>query len=148
MGAREYFDSVRRAASSLEGLARVIDEIEEGGPLPTGTGAGVRTSTPSDPTASAAFKRSEILAGLKAEYDASLELVGEALQVIDGLRRCFSRKAEVMELHYIDCLDWDDVGDELGIARRTAIRWRDEMVAWLDANQRAYVLGCRFIDTS
>lgn len=147
MGARDYFEGVRRAAESIEGLTSAIRDIESGEPLPTGAGAGVRSTTPSDPTAAAAFKRGEVLADLKAERDAALETVGEALQVIEGLRRCFSRKAEVIELHYIDGLGWGDVGAAIGVDRRTALRWRDELCAWLDANPRAYVLGCRFVDT-
>ena len=146
LGARDYFEGVRKAAESIEWLERSIRLIESGEPLPTGTGTGVRSSTPSDPTAAAAFKRGEVLADLKAERDSALETVGEALQVIEGLRRCFSRKAEVIELHYIDGEGWEDAGAVLGIDARTARRWRDELCAWLDANPKAYVVGCRFLD--
>ena len=149
MGAREYFGEVRRAAERIEELGRTISGVEDGelavgrigGRVPRASGVG-------DPTATEAEARRRFVVAARAERDAALEVVGEALQVIEGLRRCFSRKAEVMEMYYVDRMEWDQAADAIGVGRATAIRWRDEMCDWLDASPRAYVMGCRFLDIS
>lgn len=148
VGARAYFADVRRAARRIEELTREIGALLDGDVPMTASTVTVRGGDQSDPTASAAFKAAELLADARAERDACIEMVGEALQVIDGLRRCFSRKADVVERYYVDGVEWDEVAEGLGIARRTALTWRDEMMAWLDEHPRAYVVGCRFLDFS
>lgn len=59
--------------------------------------------------------------------------IGEALGRIAGLRLIFSRKADALELHYVDLMPWEGVAAELGVSRSTAMRWRDELADWVDS---------------
>ena len=143
--AKDYFQSVRRASERIEECQRIISELQEELP-PNHARGGGRSSTTSDPTYSAMVERDRMLTDAVLDRDKCLELVGEALAIIEGLRRIFSRKADVLELYYIDCLSWQDVADGIGIGKTTAHTWNRELLAWVDDNPRAYITSCRFVD--
>lgn len=73
------------------------------------------------------------------EMRATEEIIGEALRYIEGLRRVYCRKADAMEMHYIDLMPWADVADEMGRDARTVMRWRDELCDWCDSVGWAHV---------
>ena len=66
-------------------------------------------------------------------------IIGEGLRYIEGLRRVFSRKADVIEMRYVDLLPWDAIAGELGVTRMTANRWMHEMFDWVDSVGWAHV---------
>ena len=66
-------------------------------------------------------------------------VIGDGLRYIAGLRLVWSRKADVIEMHYVDLMPWADVAAELHIDRRTAMRWRDDLFAWCDLVGWAHV---------
>ena len=75
---------------------------------------------PGDERARAAMARTE-------------ETIGEALARIDGLRTLFGRKADVLEMRYIDLAAWDEIAAELGVDKRKAHRWHDMVCDWVDS---------------
>lgn len=122
--AREYFDAVARAAAELRAAQLVV----EFGPV-RGDGCGRSDPSSGGPTAAQAAAVIEA----QRRVDACTDTIGDALALITGLRMVYSRKADVLELHYVDRLSWPDVGAELGVSDRTAKRWRDELCDWVDA---------------
>ena len=67
------------------------------------------------------------------ELDACEECVGEALGLIDGVRRAFETPWwRVLELYYIDGMAWQDVAADMGVNEKTCRRWRDAACDWLD----------------
>ena len=142
MAAREYFEMVSRAAAEVERCQREIGELADGVP-PMGGGDGGHGSTQADPTYAAFVTREQLLADAHSRMDAAQEVIGEALALIDGLRRIFCRKADVLELRYIDLLPWAAVADQLGVARSTAFQWHADVMAFVDSTPRVYILGMR-----
>lgn len=140
VSAREYFEEVRRASEDIERCQRVIDELADG--LPPRRGAPVRGSRGNtDPVYAAYSVKETMLAQARADIDADLEIVGEALVYIEGLRRLFSRMADVLELYYVDRLSWGEVADEMHIGQSTARLWRSIVCDEADKLPRAYVMG-------
>lgn len=127
------FAEVRRCSAKIEDCRRVISEIEYDIALPTSTdgrhGVGVAT----DPVFAALSLRDRILENARSEMDAALSVVGDALVLIDDMRRIFCRKADVLELYYVDRKTWADVADEMGVAERTARAWRDELCDFMES---------------
>lgn len=142
MSAREYFGEVLRASEEVEQCQRVINELADGLPPRHGGGA-VRASGTSDPVYAAFITRTIRLAEARATMDRDNLLIGEALALIDGLRRVFCRKADVLELRYVDRMSWSHVADELGVSVRTAYGWHKDVMAFVDETPRAYILGLR-----
>lgn len=141
--AREYFREVERAsrtAADAERALAALDEVVLGG----AGGKGPRPSgVAGDPTFSAYVKAVEERDRLQARRDAALIVIGEALQIVEGLRRLFSRKADVVEMHYIDCMEWSAVANEMGVGESTVYKWCSEVFVWVDSHPMAYVLGLR-----
>lgn len=121
MGAREYFDSVAAASHALR---RAELELAFG---PAARGGGGRG--PCDPVLARVLCDERARARMAAAQGA----VGEALERIEGLRRLYSRKADALELRYVDLLPWEAVAEELGTTERSARRWRDELCDWVDS---------------
>lgn len=122
--ARDYFEDVSRAVREH----RRAELLLEFGPEP-GAGGG-----PCDPSAGGPVVARLVSDEMAREVMAATEdEIGRALAVVGGLRRVFSRKADVLELHYVDLMGWEDVAGELGVGRATAMRWRDELCDWVDA---------------
>lgn len=142
--AREYFERVRRDSVALQGYLREIDALKDELP-PTTSGILGPRGMASDPTAAAVMRRQEMLARAESGRDAALVSIGEALAVIEGVRRVLTRKADAVELYYIDLMPWAQVAQELGIGESTARMWRDDAFRWLDSTPRAYVLGVRML---
>lgn len=130
MRAREVFGAARAAAKRIEEL-QFLCGME--GPAPGGgKGPGPKNAV-SDPTGSAAEWRIEDLADLRRELEACEAVVGEALALIDGVRKAMETPWwRVLDLYYIDRLEWGDVAEELGLSVRTCYRWRDAAFDWLD----------------
>lgn len=122
--ARDYFEDVSRAVREH----RRAELLLEFGPEP-GAGGG-----PCDPSAGGPVVARLVSDEMARESMRATEAaIGEALGRIEELRRIFSRKADAVELHYVDLLPWDAVAERLGRSRRTAIAWRDEMFDWIDS---------------
>ena len=147
MSAADYFDGVRRAAVEVERCQRLINELRDGD-IPRHSSDGPHgKGAYSDPTADTYAAMVSMMDGAIRRRDACQELIGEALVIIDGLRRVYDRMAEVMELYYVDLKTWDEIADELHVSNRTVRRWRDVQLSWLDDHPRSYVMACRFIST-
>jgi hypothetical protein len=70
---------------------------------------------------------------LAAEMEACQEAVSEALALIDGIRKAFeSPWYEVLELRYIDGLEWDGVATSMGLSVSTCKRWHRAALDWID----------------
>lgn len=125
MTAEEYFDGVADAVRAR----REAELLLEFGTARAGSCPGRADPSAGGPTFAEAAASEEARARI-AEAERA---VGEGLRVIAGLRLVYSRKADVLELRYVDLLPWDGVAAELGVARRTCMRWRDELLDWVDA---------------
>lgn len=125
MTAREYFESVADAVRSH----RRAELALAFGPEPCGGGGGPADPASGGPTASRALANERA----REAMERSELAIGEGLARVEELRRIFSRKADAVELRYVDLLPWDDVGRELDVDRRTAMRWRDELFDWVDS---------------
>lgn len=124
MTAREYFDAVAHAARELRAAQLVV----EFGPA-RGEGGGRPDPSSGGPTAAQAAAVIEA----QERIDACTDTIGDALALIEGLRLVYSRKADAVEMRYVDLMPWDGVAAELGVTERTARRWRDELFEWVDA---------------
>ena len=139
--AREYFNRVRRDSVALQGYLREIEALKDG-IVPSGeTMRGAKGT--GDPVFGTIVRATEMLASVEAKRDAALESIGEALAIIEGVRRAMGSKADAVELYYIDVLEWDDVAQELGVSERTARYWANDVFAMLDATPPAYIVGLR-----
>ena len=129
MRAREVFGAARAAAARIEEIQFLLEE----GPGYGGeSGPGPKNSV-GDPTASRAMWRVEDLVDLEREMGSCQEAVGEALKLIDGVRRAFETPWwRVLELYYIDGMAWQDVAEVVGVDVRTCYRWRNSACDWMD----------------
>lgn len=124
MTALEYFEDVSRAVREH----REAELTLTFGPARTGAPRGPSSPSSGGPTVSRFLsdeRAREVLRSTEAT-------IGEALGRIGGLRIIFSRKADVLELHYVDLVPWDGVASSLRVSRATAMRWRDELLDWVD----------------
>ena len=150
MTARDWLEHVRECASVIESLHRELSALEDARRdcLPWQTkGSTLYASmggTHSDPTASEAQARmdglDEQIGRVRVRYDECVRVVGECGEVLDAMRRELGeRYADVLELYYVDCADtWSEVSWEMGRHRDTVRAWRDDAVAWIDANSARY----------
>lgn len=148
MSAREFFADVRRASIRVEDCQRIISALK-GGPISVASSDGPRgKGEHSDPTAAAFLRTVETMAAAIRQRDICTEVIGEALQIIEALRHVPSvaGKANVLELYYIDCQTWSDIGAHFGIAESTARMWRDDLFAFIDAQPHAYIMGARYAE--
>lgn len=148
MGAWEFFADVRRASMKVEDCQRIISALK-GGPIATSSSDGPHgKGDHSDPTATAFLRTVETMAAAIRQRDICTEIIGEALQIIDSLRHVPSvaDKADVLELYYVDCQTWDEVGEHYGIAESTARMWRDDLLAFIDAHPLAYIMSVRYAE--
>ena len=125
MTAREYFEGVSDAVRSH----RRAELALAFGPEPSGFGGGPADPASGGPTASRALANERA----RSEMEQAERAIGEGLARIEELRRIFSRKADAVELRYVDLLPWAQVAEELGVDKRTAMRWRDELFDWVDS---------------
>ena len=124
MTAREYLEGVSSALRAAEAatLAAEVGDCR---------GAGGRSDPLSGgPTESRALAL--VVASARARQAEAL--ARECRARIGGLRLLFARKADALELRYLDGLSWAGVAGRLGVSRRTAIAWRDELCDWVDAH--------------
>lgn len=145
MTAREEFAEARRASARIAECQRIIEEYADFVPSSKGDGVGVSTSE-SDPVYAAVVERRQVLARATADMDAALLIVGDALMLVEGLRKVYCRKADVLELYYIDRMTVRGVASEMGVAPSTVVAWRDELLDFLDSSPRAYILGLRYVE--
>lgn len=125
MTAREFFDQVSAAVRDGREAAMLLDYGCGGG----GSGGGpVRRSEPSDPV-QARFDADE---AARARLESARGTVADGLRVVAGLRRVYARKADALELRYVRLMGWRQVGEALGVDARTARRWADIMLDWVD----------------
>ena len=147
MATREYFDAVRRASEDIERCRRTIDELADWLPSRRGVPVGSPHGS-SDPVYSSYTLHEAMLSQAKADMNAALEMVGEALVYIGGLRHLSPRMADVLELYYVDRLSWGEVAAELHIGRSTARLWRNIVCDEADKLPRAYVMGMAGMENS
>ncbi len=119
--ARELFEGVSRAVKS-----RARAELL----LAYGPASGSKGSAcgPADPV-QARFESDE---AARAALEAAERTIGEGMRVVEGLRQLYSRKADVLELRYVRLMGWGQAGEALGVDPRTARRWADLMLDWVD----------------
>ena len=118
---REFFDSV---SDAVRAMARAADLLEYG---PSGGSKG-RSTGCADPVQS----RFESDEAARAQLAAAGLTVREGERVIEGLRRVYARKADALALRYVRLMGWRQVGAALGVDARTARRWADIMLDWVD----------------
>lgn len=149
MDARAYFADVRRASIEVEQCQRIINLLKSGELPPRATVDGAHgKGNHSDPTAASFVAMVEEMDKAVKRRDMCTELIGEALVIIESLRKIYSAKADVLELYYIDCLSWRDVASRMHIADSTARFWANQLFDWLDSCPTAYIMACRYIDSS
>ncbi len=122
MTAREYFAGVEREAKAH----RRAELLLEFGP-PTGGARGGKG--PADPV-QARFESDQ---RARAELERTGAAIGEALERIEAIRGLFGRKADVLEMRYIDLLAWDEIAHEFAVSIRTAYNWRNVLCDWADS---------------
>lgn len=129
MDAMELFEEARRCSERIEELQCAIGE-----PPPSRSSDGMpRGGGTSDPTARMAEHAIDGVADMEREMESCQQVVGEALAIVDGLRRAFETPWwRAVELYYIDRLSWAQVAEEMGIPKRTCLRWRDSAFDWVD----------------
>jgi hypothetical protein len=150
MTARDWLEMVRDCAGELDGmhqeLLALIDARDACLPWQT-KGSPVYGSmggSCSNPTQAEALGRisglDDQIALLTAKVNESERTVGDCLMMLDAMRcELGERYADVLELYYIDCADtWTEVALEMGRHRDTVRMWRDEAIAWIDANSARY----------
>lgn len=125
MTAREFFDQVSAAVRDGREAAMLLEYGCGGG---CSGGGQVRRSEPSDPV-QARFDADE---AARERLESARGTVADGLRVVAGLRRVYARKADAVELRYIRLMPWQDVADAMGIGRRTAIAWADQLLDWVD----------------
>ena len=130
MDAREYFEAVSQAVRQHRAAELVLQFGE-----PRSGSGGVSSSAVSDPTARAA----EAAARAKRTMADTEEVIGGALARIDGLRMVVGRRADVLEMRYIDLMAWPEIAEGLGVSPSTARRWHDVACDWADAHGWAHV---------
>ncbi len=130
MTAREYFAAVAREAKAH----RRAELLLEFGP-PTG---GLRGGKgPADPV-QARFESDQ---RARAELERTEAAIGEALARIEAMRGLYGRKADVLEMYYIDLLAWDEIAHEFAVSSKTARRWHDMLCDWADSFGWARVMS-------
>lgn len=129
MRARELFEQARRASARIEELTYEMQL-----PSPPRSGAPGPTGVPGDPTARQAEWATDGRQAMARELDACERCVGEALALIEGVRRAIAAPWwRVLDAHYIDRQTFEEVAEALGVDRRTCMRWRDAACEWVDA---------------
>lgn len=144
VGAAAWLDEVRRQAMQVEPLFREHSALADARDRyqtwrVKGSGVASVRGGVSDPTAAEAEARMAELDHLLADVGAKLshaqQAVGECLEALERMRACrMPSHAMALELYYVDCADtWSEVAREMRCSRRTAMRYRSEGIAWLDA---------------
>ena len=146
MDARAFFNDVRRASGDIEDYGRAIQTLKDELPPVSSGGVNRGGAGESDPVLGAVVTREKLLGEYRARRDEALEIVGEGLIFIAALRMVFCKKADVLEFYYVDRMTMRAVADEMHIAIGTVVAWRDELLAFADANPIAYILGLRFVE--
>lgn len=107
---------------TLKEIARLRDEILHATPDPNRTGGG-RSNKPSDGT------------GLAATRLATDKRLNTLVEVSDAVRAVYDGltpdRKKLVELRYWtrpQLLTWDGIAMEIGVSRRQAMRWRDDIV--------------------
>lgn len=127
----ELLLQARKSAKEIEVLTF---RIANGGRDWSAGSTGVRTSTTSSPTESAAMAEMAIVPRLEAERERHERVVGDVLRAIATVReRLGATEADVLEMFYIDgFLSWQIAAD-LGLTvdgvfyrKRKALRWMDK----------------------
>ena len=123
--AREYFDSVRFAAASLEAAKTRRETMT----LFDHGSAGGRAGCNGDPTSAQAMA----LAALEANIAALEGVVGEACLVINAIGKHVSQDvALAFTLYYIERNAWDEIALEMRWSISTLYRRRIEALSWVD----------------
>lgn len=125
VSAREYFEDVSRAVREHRDAELLLTYGPPSGADGCGgadpsSGGPVMARVVSDETAREVMRATE-------------QTIGEALRRIEELRRVFSRKADAVELRYVDLMAWRDAALELGVSERTARLWCAQMFDWVDS---------------
>lgn len=131
---RDRFVQTRSAVIELAQVQALIDsDGDDWRP------AGVHAPGTSDPTAARAIRNVDVLdAKLEALRKREAELkwfIGETLQIIEGVRKCFgSEYADILDQRYIDCLPWSDiVVDGKAISRTQGWTKLNVVFDWIDS---------------
>ena len=127
--ARAFFDGVSDAVKRHRDAELVL---QFGSPRRTGAGGG---GYGDGPVVARVMSDERALADMRETE----RVIGVALRYIAGLRRVWSRKADVIEMHYVDLMPWTEVARAVGRSKPTVMAWRDTLLDWCDLVGWAHV---------
>jgi len=134
LSAKKRFEQVRKAVARLHSVQIMIqNDCDEWRPPSVFS----KNAKP-DPTANAAIRNVDELgpklAGLRAEEAELIDMIGEALVIIQAVRDGFGEQyGDLLEWRYIDCLSWGDIRFEYDVTRTTGQRKLDIAFDWIDS---------------
>ena len=143
MNARERFEQTRNAVKRLNEVhVLLMYGLDDWTPE--------RIRTPgkvSDPTANQAIRNVDVipnkLDALKVEEKELEAFIGETLQVMHTVRKCFGDVyANLLEWRYIDCLRWEDINERCGIKRQYGNYLLNIAFDWIDSVGLARLKSC------
>ena len=133
MDARERFKQTRKAVDRLsEVQALIMYDCDDWKP------EGVRAPGVSDPTANKAIRNVDVLEdkleALRKEEQELKAFIGESLKIIHAVSQGFGEiYAYLLEWRYIDCMKWETIKKEQGIAKSTGHYLLDIAFDWIDS---------------
>lgn len=129
---KELLLQARRSAKEIKVLTfRIVN----GGRDWSAGGAGVRTSTVSSPTESAAMAELAVVPRLEAERERHEQIVGDALRAIATVReRLGATEGDILEMFYIDGFLTGEIAGELGLTVDGVFYRKRKALAWMDEN--------------
>ena len=134
LSAKQRFDQVREAVARLHDVQVMIqNDCDEWRPPSVFS----KNAKP-DPTANVAIRNVDELgpklAALRAEEAELIEMIGEALVIIQAVRDGLGDKyGDLLEWRYIDCLSWKDIRFEYDVPKKTGQRGLDIAFDWIDS---------------
>lgn len=135
MNAKERFNQTRHAVMRLDEIHLLIMfECDDWKPEDAGRVSG----TVSDPTANAAIRNVDEIAGrldaLRAEETELTNFIGESLAIIRAVKKGFGEiYAMLLEARYIDLLSWKDVHEITGIKKSKGHYLLNIAFDWVDS---------------
>ena len=133
MDARERFKQTRKAVYRLsEVQALIMYDCDDWKP------EGARAPGVSDPTANKAIRNVDVLEdkleALRKEEQELKAFIGESLKIIHAVSQGFGEiYAYLLEWRYIDCMKWETIKKEQGIAKSTGHYLLDIAFDWIDS---------------
>lgn len=135
MNARERFEQTRRAVERLaEVQALIMSGCDDWRP----SFARDAANEISDPTANSAIRNVDVvqfkLDELRKEETELLNEIGESLQIIQAVRRCFGDLyGDIIEWRYIDGKSWGRIRDDYNLTKSAGCYRLGIAFDWIDS---------------